>query len=82
METSIVTSKGQVLIPARLRRKHGIKSGEKVIFVEVNGQLIVQPLTREYFRQFAGMFGEHSIAGELLLSERKADNKKENAFGK
>ena len=37
METSVLTSKGQLLIPKRLRTKYGIKSGIKVVFEE-NGQ--------------------------------------------
>ncbi|MBC7651401.1 MAG: AbrB/MazE/SpoVT family DNA-binding domain-containing protein, partial [Deinococcales bacterium] len=34
METSVLTSKGQLLIPKRIRNKYGIQSGVKVIFEE------------------------------------------------
>ena len=34
METAYVTSKGQLVIPAKIRRKLGIKPGTKICFVE------------------------------------------------
>jgi AbrB family looped-hinge helix DNA binding protein len=34
METSTLTSKGQLLIPKRIRNKYRIKAGVKVVFVE------------------------------------------------
>ena len=44
IETSIVTTKGQLVIPARLRRRFGIKKGTRVTFVEDAGRIIVQPM--------------------------------------
>ena len=41
METSVVTVKGQVVIPSRMRRKYSIKNGTKVHFYEENGNLVV-----------------------------------------
>ncbi|MBU4076090.1 MAG: AbrB/MazE/SpoVT family DNA-binding domain-containing protein, partial [Euryarchaeota archaeon] len=32
METSRVSTKGQIVIPSRLRKKYGFKTGEKVTF--------------------------------------------------
>ena len=34
METSIVTSKGQVVIPSKLRRKYGIKMAHVFTFMK------------------------------------------------
>lgn len=34
MELAKVTSKGQVTIPVEIRRKLGIKNGDKVLFME------------------------------------------------
>ncbi len=49
METSILTTKGQLLIPKRLRSKYGIKSGVKVIFEETHNGLVIRPMNEEYF---------------------------------
>jgi AbrB family looped-hinge helix DNA binding protein len=40
-----VTSKGQLVIPAELRRKHGIKSGTRVRFEDVQGGIMVRPVS-------------------------------------
>lgn len=39
MELAKVTSKGQITIPVEIRRKLGIKDGDKVLFME-NGSRI------------------------------------------
>lgn len=38
MKASIVTSKGQIVIPSKLRREYGIRKGTRVHFYEVNGE--------------------------------------------
>lgn len=55
METSIPTSKGQVLIPKRLREKYGIEPGVKVVFEETNDGLLIKSMDRNYFRKFRGI---------------------------
>ncbi|OFV98693.1 MAG: hypothetical protein A3F68_00450 [Acidobacteria bacterium RIFCSPLOWO2_12_FULL_54_10] len=52
---SRVGPKGQIIIPARLRRKHGIKSGTQVSVYERGTEIIFQPLTDEYIRSMAGI---------------------------
>jgi len=69
-DTAYVTSKGQVVVPARLRRKFGIKAGTRLNFQEENGRIVVQPVTKEYISSFRGIFklkpGEKSAVQELL----------------
>jgi AbrB family looped-hinge helix DNA binding protein len=44
MATAAVTSKGQITIPAEVRKKLGIKPGDRVRFVEgENGEYIFRP---------------------------------------
>ena len=56
MHTVYVTSKGQLVVPADIRRRYGIKPGTRVNFVEENGRIIFQPVTREYIHSFRGVF--------------------------
>lgn len=42
METITVSSKGQVVIPEEIRKRHRIKKGTKFILVEDDGRLILQ----------------------------------------
>ncbi len=73
VETGIVTSKGQLVIPARLRRRFGIKKGTLISFIEDNGRIIVQPVTREFIRGLRGSLKGEPSALEILLEERKQE---------
>ena len=69
-ESAYVTSKGQLVVPARLRRKFGIKAGTRVNFTEESGRIVMQPVTREFIDSFCGVFklkpGEKSAVQEHL----------------
>ena len=82
-ESAYVTSKGQVVVPARLRRKFGIKAGTRLNFTEADGQIVIQPVTREFIDSFCGLFkakpGEKSAVQELLddrTKERAREDRK------
>ncbi len=46
MQSSRISKKGQVVIPARLRKKYGLKEGEKLFFIEQDQQIIIKPRTK------------------------------------
>lgn len=75
METSILTSKGQLLIPKRLRNKYGIMPGAKVIFEETDGGVVIRPINEQYFKSFRGLL---SSTGKLKedMKAFKAEEKK------
>jgi len=73
IETSVVTTKGQLVIPARLRRRFGIKKGTLVAFAEDDGRIIVQPVTREFIRGLRGSLKGEPSALAALLDERKRE---------
>ena len=74
METSILTTKGQLLIPKRIRNKYGIKSGVKVIFEETENGVIIRPMNEDYFNSFRGII---KSAGNLKqeMKEMKEQEK-------
>lgn len=75
METSVLTSKGQLLIPRRLRKKYGIEAGIKVIFEETEGGVVIRPVNEQYFKAFRGIL---SSTGKLKeeIKALKAEEKK------
>ena len=81
-ETSYVTTKGQVVIPARLRRALHIDPGTRVLFQKEGGRLFLQPVTKEYVRSLRGLIklkpGEKPATQELL-EDRAEDLKREEA---
>ncbi len=79
MDKAIVTSKGQVTIPLKLRRKYRIKAGTKICFLERGHEIILQPVTKEYFHSLVGMFKSKTSMTKALLRERARDKKREEA---
>jgi AbrB family looped-hinge helix DNA binding protein len=72
-EISTVTSKGQLVIPAKLRRKYGIKAGTQVVFHEEDNRLILQPLTPSFIRGLRGSVPPEPSILKVLLDQRKRE---------
>jgi len=73
METH-ATVKGQVVIPASVRRKLAIKQGTR-IQVEVNEdtrQIILTPITREYIHSLRGKYKGKGLL-KALMEEKKRE---------
>ena len=75
MESSIVTTKGQVVIPAKIRKKYGIKIGTRIQFEEANGEIIMLPLTEETIDKNIGFLGTKGKLLRKLMAEKKAERK-------
>ena len=72
-EVSTVTTKGQLVIPSKLRRKYAIRKGTQVAFVEEENRLVLQPLTPEFIRSLRGSLKGEPSALKILQEERKRD---------
>lgn len=77
METSVLTVKGQLLIPKRIRNKYGIKSGVKVIFEETENGVVIRPMNAAYFESFAGKFKDSLPSTKEYLKMKKEELKLE-----
>jgi AbrB family looped-hinge helix DNA binding protein len=73
METSVVTIKGQIVVPAKIRRKFGFKKGTKIAFIEQNGKLYIQPLDKSYFESLAGVLGTDGKMLKSLMADKKKE---------
>jgi AbrB family looped-hinge helix DNA binding protein len=71
-EVSTVTTKGQLVVPSKLRRKYGIRKGTRVVFLEEDNRLILQPLTKDFIESLCGSL-KGSRALDYLFEERKKD---------
>jgi AbrB family looped-hinge helix DNA binding protein len=72
-EVSTVTTKGQLVIPAKLRRKYAIREGTQVAFVEEENRLVLQPLTPEFVSSLRGSLKGDRSALKILLADRKRE---------
>ena len=75
MET-YATVKGQIVIPASLRRKYGIKDGTKIIITDIGDAIVLKPVTEQYLRNLQGSLkGKGGL--KVLLEERARDKERE-----
>ena len=73
------TSKGQLVIPAELRRRHKIEAGTRVKILEDQfGRIVLQPITDEYIDRVMGMFAD----GPDLLAHWEKEHREEGARDK
>ena len=79
MDSVYVTTRGRIVIPARLRRKLGIKPGTKVCFIEHGSEILFQSLTKQYTRSLCGMLKDTTSATADLLIEGKKNQEREQA---
>ena len=69
LDVSRISVKGQVTIPVEIRRKLALKEGDKVVFMEKGGEIVLMNSNRLAFEEFQrDMAGEAEKAG--LKSEQ------------
>jgi len=88
MELAKVTLRGQITIPVEIRKKLGVKDGDKVVFIEENGRIIMENSVRlalkdvqEAFRGEAervGLKDDHDIV-EMIKKSRQEKRIRTNA---
>jgi AbrB family looped-hinge helix DNA binding protein len=69
---SYATVKGQIVIPAELRKKYGIKAGTKIEIVDEGERIVLQPITREYIRGLRGKYKGKGLM-KALVAEKKRE---------
>ena len=77
MSITTVTSKGQLVLPAKIRLRYGINRGTKISIEERENELILKPLTTAYLNKIAGILKTKGKLAKKLLRERKRESKKE-----
>ena len=78
MTTTIVTTKGQIVIPSKIRRHFNIKKGTRLCIVEKENEIVLQPLTQAYFEKMAGIASSKGKGVSALLEERAKEKENED----
>jgi AbrB family looped-hinge helix DNA binding protein len=77
---TMISSKGQVVIPAELREQLGLQKGTAANWSEENGKLILTPITAKLLNEIRGSLkpapGEPS-AFEGSFEERERERRRE-----
>lgn len=65
-----LSAKGQIVIPAAIRRKYGIKNGTRIIVTDVGNAIVLKPITEQYLKKLQGSLrGKGGL--KFLLGERR-----------
>jgi AbrB family looped-hinge helix DNA binding protein len=75
MET-YATVKGQIVIPAELRRKYRIKAGTKINVIDTGEAILLKPVTEESLKRLQGRLKGKGVL-KSLLEERRKDAERE-----
>jgi len=75
MET-YATVKGQIVIPAELRRKYRIKAGTKINVIDTGEAILLKPVTEESLKRLQGRLKGKGVL-KSLLEERQKDAERE-----
>lgn len=60
MELAKVTSKGQIALPVNIRRKLGVKEGDKILFIEEAGKVYILNASMEALKKAQAAFAEEA----------------------
>jgi AbrB family looped-hinge helix DNA binding protein len=78
---TIISSKGQVVIPAELREQYGLGKGTRAVWTEDKGRLVLSPITERRLDEIMGFLkpgpGEPSMFEELF-AERERERRRED----
>lgn len=71
------TSKGQLVVPVELRRKHGIAAGTRVKFLEDQfGRIVLQPITEGYVDRVMGCLADGADMLAAWQKEHRHEGKR------
>ncbi|HKB99745.1 MAG TPA: AbrB/MazE/SpoVT family DNA-binding domain-containing protein [Terriglobales bacterium] len=78
---TVISSKGQVVIPAELREQYGLDRGTPATWTEEEGRLVLTPMTMQRIKEIRGFLrpapGDPTMFDELF-AERERERKREN----
>jgi AbrB family looped-hinge helix DNA binding protein len=66
------TAIGQIVIPAILRRKYGIKNGTRIVIFDHGDSIVLKPMTEQYLKKLQGSLkGKGAL--KMLIDEHYKD---------
>jgi AbrB family looped-hinge helix DNA binding protein len=72
-------AKGQIIIPAEIRKKIGLKPGKKVLVTLVgNRKVAIEPVPEDPIEAACGMLRDGPSLTKALLMERREDHVRED----
>jgi AbrB family looped-hinge helix DNA binding protein len=79
MSLAQISSKGQILIPKRIRKKYGVKPGGKVQILEQTEGIMIKPAPEDPLETACGFLKGDSPLTDDLLKEHDKEQRHETA---
>ena len=73
MNTSVVSKKGWVVIPQEVRKRHGLKQGDRVHIVDYGGVISIVPCAKDPIEASFGILKGGPSLTKALLKSRAED---------
>jgi AbrB family looped-hinge helix DNA binding protein len=77
-QMATISSKGQLVIPAELRKKYRLKAGSRVAFDDIGGEIRIKPNPYDALLALRGKFAQFPLEQDLLEERRKWDERLES----
>lgn len=79
MTVVTVSEKGWIVIPKEIRKRHGIKKGDKISVVDYGGRIYLFRAPQDPIREALGMLKDDGPPlTQTLLEERRREKAREN----
>ena len=79
MPVAKVSEKGWVVIPKEIRKKHGIKPGSKVTFVDLGDSIFLVPVPENPIEAFRGAWEDRGPSTDDIVDEHTREREQEEA---
>ena len=73
-----VSSKGQLVIPAEMRKKYRLKAGTRVALEDHGGEIRVKPNPYDALLALRGKFAQYPLEKDLVEERRNWDERMES----
>jgi AbrB family looped-hinge helix DNA binding protein len=77
-QMATISSKGQLVIPAELRKKYRLKAGSRVAVEDYGGEIRVNPNPYEALLALRGRYAQYPLEKDLMEERRKWDERLES----
>jgi AbrB family looped-hinge helix DNA binding protein len=77
MAIATVSEKGWVVIPQEIRKRYGLKKGDKVHVIDSDGRIAIIPVARDPIAAGLGMFRGGPSMTKGLLEDRRRELERE-----
>jgi len=75
MEYRRILSKGELVIPVKIRKKLNIEPGTRIYISDDNGKILLEPITSGTIRKNIGILGTKGKLLKAFQKEKKAEKR-------